>query len=180
MGMRMTLARPRELNGFPEGSRPLLPRGFYSPTVGSSKPRGSRKKGDSVVSACLNQQRHASCNFAWDPLFKSTRINPNIHDITAASFWSHRLLGGFPSLLWCATNAGAICGHIRGSGIPLKISFSSRVAIPAYGSQLPTSAPVFTAANAHNHSFSLHPTAIYTERICIANFAVQFLPFWPW
>ena len=143
---------------------PLAHRGFPLAHRGFS-PRGSRKKGDSVVSARLNQRRHASCNFSWDPLdillFRIARINPNIHDSAPASFWSHRLLGGFPSLLWCATNAVAICGHIRGSGIPLKISLSSCVAIPGYGSQLP-SAPVFTAANANNHTFSLHPSAINT------------------
>ena len=60
-------------------------------------------------------------------------------DSAAASFWTLRLLGGLPGFLWCATNAAAICGHIvaiRGSGIPLKISFSSRVAIPGYGPQV--------------------------------------------
>ena len=71
---------------------PLAHRGFPLAHRGFS-PRGSRKKGDSVVSARLNQRRHASCNFSWDPpyilLFRFARINPNIHDAVRLPIFGH-------------------------------------------------------------------------------------------
>ena len=123
-----------------------------------------------MVSACLNQQRHASCNFSWDPpLLKVARIDPISVTALLPLFGQRDYWEGSQVYFGVQQMQSPFVFTFWGQVCPLKISFSSRVAIPGYGSQLP-SAPVFTPPNANNQTFPVRAPNSNQHRIDLTIF----------
>ena len=102
---------------FREDDLGLATRAKWFPSVAPSHLSGRHeevvKKGDCVVSGCLNQQSHASCTFSWNPsgtrqqISKFGRIFPISKRVLLPPFWPPRLFSSF--LFQRATNIWNKC-----------------------------------------------------------------------